>query len=459
MTMEIVETISEPTNMRLDRARGAAVQSGHLLRILGVGFGLAVGIGGTIGVGILRNPSGVSAQLGSFWMIMLAWFLGGVYCLLGANYLTELATMIPKAGGFYVYAERAFGRYGGFVVGWSDWLNNTLGLSFISVVFGEYAANLFAPNLKGGRIIFSVSIIGAVSILNLIGVRAGSHTQKITSFLKAIALLGFVVACFVYGGQNQAAQTQASAHALTSVSSPFVAFILAFQLVLGTYDGWYSSIYFSEEDTNPATNLPRSMFGGLAAIIAIYLLVNLALLYVLPMQDLATSKFAGGDAMGLIFGARSGQLVTILALLSLIGIINAIMMMSPRIMFALGRDGLFNDKAAGVNKGGTPVFALIITALSAVILSSIGTFELLLAIGQFFIVVITILLIVSLFILRRREPDLTRPFRAWAYPYAPLLMLVFAVLLFFGYIVSNPYPSLYALILLTMSYPLFRLKK
>jgi APA family basic amino acid/polyamine antiporter len=191
----------------------------------------------------------------------------------------------------------------------------------------------------------------------------------------------------------------------------------------------------------------------------IYLLVTLALLYVLPISQLATSKFAGGDAMRVIFGARSGQLVTILALLSLIGIINAILMMAPRIMFALGRAGLSSENAAMVNKGGTPFIALMITASCAIVLSSVGTFEFLLAIGQFFMVVITILLIVSLFILRRREPNTPRPFRAWAYPVAPLLMLVCAVLLFFGYIASNPYPSLYALIFLALSYPLFRLKR
>jgi basic amino acid/polyamine antiporter, APA family len=448
--MEAVENIVETR----------AAQSGKLLKILGVGFGVAVGIGGTIGVGILRNPGGVAEQLGSFWLIILAWALGGVYCLLGANYLAELATMIPKAGGFYVYATRAFGGYGGFVVGWGDWLNNTLGLSFISVVFGEYAAELFAPNLAGGRIIFSVSVIIVVAILNLIGLRAGSETQKITSFLKTVALIGFVAACFVFGGQNNQADTaQTAVVAPTSFSASLVAFILAFQLVLATYDGWYSAIYFSEEDTNPRQNLPRSMFGGIAAIIAIYLLVNLALLNVLPISELAASKFAGGDAMSLIFGARSGQIVTILALLSLIGIINAIMMSAPRIMFALGRDGLFTKKAAIVNHGGTPVFALLMTALCVIVLSSVGTFELLLAIGQFFIVVITILLIVSLFILRRREPDTPRPFRAWGYPFAPLLMLIFAVLLFFGYIVSNPYPSLYAIALLAVSYPIFLLIK
>src|SRR5204862_1911498 len=102
-------------------ARPETAQHGKLLRILGVGFGLAVALGGTIGVGILRNPSAVAAHLGSYWLIMFAWVLGGVYCMLGANYLAELATMTPKAGGFYVHSRRAFGDYGGFIVGWSDW--------------------------------------------------------------------------------------------------------------------------------------------------------------------------------------------------------------------------------------------------------------------------------------------------------------------------------------------------
>ena len=434
-------------------------QSGKLLKILGVGFGLAVGIGATVGVGILRSPGPVAELLGSPWLMMLAWTLGGVYALLGANYLAELATMIPKAGGFYVYAERAFGRYGGFVVGWSDWINNTLGLSFVTVVFGEYAANLFAPNLAGGRIIFSVAILIVMTILNLVGLRAGSETQKLTSSLKAVALLGFVAACFVFGGQNNLADTAQTAAAPASFASSLVAFVLAFQLVLGAYDGWYAPIYFSEEDTNPTRNLPRSMFGGIAVITVIYLLVNLALLHVLRMSQLAGSKFAGGDAMSLIFGARSGQILTILGLFSIIGIINALLMATPRTMFALGREGLFTEKAAAINRGGTPVYALVTTALCAVIFSSVGTFEMLLAIAQFFALVIVILLIVSFFILRRREPDTPRPFRAKFYPFAPLLMLVSAVLLFFGYIASNPYPSLYALGALAVSYPIYRLMK
>lgn len=432
--------------------------NGKLLRILGVGFGLAVAVGGTIGVGILRNPGGVAEQLGSVGLIMLAWLLGGVYCLLAANHTAELATMIPKAGGFYVYSERAFGRFGGFVVGWSDWMNNALGLGYVSVVFGEYAVKLFAPDLYGGRVIFSVSILVIIAISNLIGVRTGSGIQQITSLTKALALIGFVIACFVFGGQNNPAETPSFA-APASAISLLVAFVLAFQMVLSTYDGWYSPVYFSEEDKNPSQNLPRSMFGGIALITGIYLLVNLAIIYVLPMTQLAASKFAGGEVMTLIFGARSGQIVTILALLSIIGIINAIMMLIPRIMFALGRDGLFTKRATAVNKGGTPVFALLVSSVFAIVMTSIGTFEMLLAVAAFFIVVVATLTNLSLFVLRRSEPDTPRPFRTWGYPFAPLLMLIFAVALFFGYIFSNPYPSLYAIGALAASYPIFRLMK
>src|SRR5207244_13233947 len=130
----------------------------------------------------------------------------------------------------------------------------------------------------------------------------------------------------------------------------FVAIILGFQLVLGTYSGWFSSVYFSEEDVDPSRNMPRSLFGGIALIIGIYLLVNFALLYALPMDQLSGSKFAGADAMRLILGERSGQIVTALALVSIIGIINATLMFTPRTLFALARDGLFFRQAATVNK-------------------------------------------------------------------------------------------------------------
>jgi len=434
-------------------------ESGKLLRILGVGFGLAVGIGGTIGVGILRNPGSIAEQLPSVWLIMLAWALGGVYCLLGANYLAELATMTPKAGGFCVHAQRAFGEYGGFVVGWSDWLFNTLGLSFIAVAFGEYAVSLFGLDLPGGRILSTISVLILMTALNYVGLRSGSFTQKVTSTLKAIALVGFVIVCFVYGGAPDAALRSgtSSVNLPVGVFAQLIAFVLAFQMVLATYDGWYGTIYFTEEDTNPSKNVPRSMFGGIALVTVIYLLVNLAFFYVLPMSTIVGSKFAGGDAVTRIFGDLGGQIITVMALLSLIGIINALLMLCPRILLALGRTGMCTARAASVNKGGTPGFALLTTAIAAIVLGVIGSFELLLAISQFLAVTIVILLVLSLFVLRRTEPDAPRPFRAWGYPYAPGLVLICAVLLFVGYIVSNPLPSAYALGVLAVSYPVFLL--
>jgi APA family basic amino acid/polyamine antiporter len=435
-------------------------ESGKLLKILGVGFGLAICIGGTIGVGILRSPGPVAGLLGSPWLIMLVWTLGGIYALLNANYVAELAAMVPRTGGMYAFAHRAYGGYGGFVVGWCDWLNNTFAISYISVVFGEYASGLFAPNMNGGRILFSLIALLTMTTLNALGLRSGSDTQKIVSALKALALLAFVVLCFTLGGQTNSAE-QAVVNEVSSAPATFgaffVALVLAFQLVAGTYDGWYAPIYFSEEDTNPTQNLPRSLFGGTLLVMAIYLLVNFAFLYALPMSQLANSKFAGADALTALLGARGGQVVTVLALISLIGIINAILMMAPRILFALGREGLFFQGATKVNQGGTPIVGLLLTASCAVILTTVGTFELLLGIGQFCILVAMILLNVSLFVLRRREPDTPRPFRTIGYPYVPLLMLLFAVLLLIGYTVSNPFPSICAIAVLFVSYPIYRL--
>jgi basic amino acid/polyamine antiporter, APA family len=443
------------TGPEVEGTSGQEAQRNRLLRILGVGFGIAVVIGGTVGVGILRSPGAVAAYLGSGWLVVLVWALGGLYTLLGANNVAELAAMMPKAGGPYVYARRAYGHYGGFVVGWSDWMLNTLALSFMTIVFGEYASSLFAQ-FAGNVQVFSVAILLLLTLLNWIGLRAGSEAQKVASLLKALALLAFVVACFLFGGRGEPAIVPlAPVDAPTDIFATLVAGILAFQLVLGAFGGWNAVIYFAEEDTHPQRNIPRSLFGGIVLIIAIYLLVNLALLHVLPVEAMAASKFAGADAINVMFGERSGQIVTALALLSIVGIINAMLMFVPRILLALGRDGLFWRKSTTVNAGGTPVVAMVSTVVPALLMAMVGSFDTLLAVSEFFGVTIVILLIGALFILRRREPDLPRPYRAWGYPFAPALMLVLAVALFVGYIVSNPVNSLYAIAFLLASYPIY----
>jgi basic amino acid/polyamine antiporter, APA family len=434
----------------------STVRRGELLRILGVSFGVAVIIGGTIGSGILRTPGEIAAQLGRPWLILAVWLAVGIYALLGANYLAELATALPKAGGPYVYARRAYGGFGGFVVGYSDWVVNTASLAYVPLVFGEYSAALVPP-LRGQEKAVAVAVILLFTILNWTGLRAGSGTQQLTSLVTTLALLLFIAACFIYGGRTGAASEFPPLEPPSTTPALLIALAVSFQLVHGTYLGWNAPVYFAEEDRRPAHNLPRSLFGGVLLVIFIYMLINAAYLYVVPLAQLAASKLPAADAMQIIFGQRGGQVVTALSLLLLLSLINAVFMLTPRTLFALGRDRLFSSKAVAVNEGGTPFVALAVTAGAAVLLAVNGEFGTLFGVSAFFGVTNDVLLTTSLFVLRRREPDLPRPYRARGYPWLPLIFLAAGVALLAGFIAGNPRSSLYSLAALAASLPVYLL--
>jgi APA family basic amino acid/polyamine antiporter len=425
-----------------------------LLKILGVGFGIAVVVGGTIGIGVLRAPGPIAKQVGTAPLIYAVWLIGSIYTLMCANYTAELATMLPKAGGPYVYARRAYGNYGGFLVGWSDWLGNVTPLGFLPIAFAEFSTGIL-PSLPGRVTIIAISVLLLFTILNWAGLRLGSNTQKFISFIKAVALLAFVAACFALGGQKPISNAAATSPA--TFSALFLAFAASFQLVLGTFGGWNSVIYFAEEDKDPARNIPRSLFGGLLLVIAIYLLVNTALLYILPISKIADSTLPAADAMIQIFGAKGGTIVTVLGAISLLGILNAVIMFVPRTLYALGRDGLFLEKAVTVNKGGTPIVALAITVLMALLLIATGTFEKLFTIYAFFATANNIVLIGALFILRKREPDLPRPFKTWGYPFVPLILLAISIVLFVSFVIGDPKNAVPAVLLIAASLPIYLL--
>src|SRR4029077_2968617 len=275
---------------------------------------------------------------------------------------------------------------------------------FLPIAFAEYAIALFAFSFARVTTV-AIAFLLLLTFLNWMGLRAGSGTQKLTSFLKAIALLLFVIACFSLGSRHTSSNLgETTVAAPASSFAGFVAIVLSFQLILGAYGGWNSVIYFAEEDENPSRNIPRSLHLGILLVVLVYLLVNLALLYVLPLPQIAASKLAAADAMRVIFGARGGQIITAFALLSIIAIVNAILMFTPRTLYALGRDGLFSTRAVFVNDGGTPVVALAVTALVAMVLIGLGTFEKLMALYAFYAVANNIVLISALFVLRKRSP-------------------------------------------------------
>jgi APA family basic amino acid/polyamine antiporter len=348
-----------------------------------------------------------------------------------------------------VYARRALGEYAGFVVGWSDWIAQCAALAFLATALGEYVGTLF-PALAGAHRVLAISTLGFFALLQWSGLRSSSRVQEATSLAKGLAFLAFVAICF-YAAPHGAQSSDAVRHGLR-----FVPFVLALQAVIVTYDGWYSAIYFTEEDRDPARNLPRSAFGGVLATLVLYLLVNLALLRVLSVPEIAASSLPAADAASRIFGARGGEVITALSLVSLLSIVNAVMLLATRIVFAMSRDRLFFSAASSVNPRGTPGFALLFTAVFAAVLVASGTFERLVAIAAFFFVAVYVSGFVSLFVLRRREPQLPRPFRAWGYPFTPGVALLGSLLFLVGNGVSAPENTAYALLLIAFSYPLYR---
>jgi APA family basic amino acid/polyamine antiporter len=431
-----------------------STQRGRLLRVLGLGFGLAVIIGNTIGAGIFRTPGDIAELLPNNWLFLGVWLIGGLYALLGAIQIAELGTMLPRSGGQYVFARHALGEYAGFIVGWSDWISTCGTAAAVSLVIGEFMGALF-PALAGRFVVIATGVAILFALLQWRGVVWGSNVQNVTSLMKALAFLTLIIAAFIWGGTSPYVEPVRSANVPL-----FVAFILALQAVIYTYDGWTGVVYFSEEVAEPAKNVPHALFGGVLSVIAIYLLVNFALLYVLPIGKIAGQDFAAGAAATVVFGDYGNTVFLTLTIISMLSAINAYHLMATRVLFAMSRDGLFTKKAAAVAEGGTPQVALLLSAAVAVLMILFGqTFGTVITILAFFFVANYTLSFISVFVLRRREPDRERPYRAWGYPVTTALALLGSIVFLVGAVASDTRNSVYALVLLGISYPVFRLIK
>jgi APA family basic amino acid/polyamine antiporter len=456
-----METFKESSASVVDEAAAVASGGGHLLRVLGVVFGMAVTVGITIGMGILRTPGDVAAQLPSLWLFLGVWALGGLYALLGTVSVAELGTMIPRSGGWYVFVRRALGEYPAFVVGWSDWLSTCGTVAIVALVIGEYAETV-VPALAGRKVWVASSVTVGFALLQWRGVRWGSRSQELTSLLKTLAFATLIAACFILGGrtngQDVTSVAQTTPTPVPAGLSLLTAFVLALQGVIYTYDGWYSTIYFGEEVRDTARSVPRAMIGSTLLVIVVYLLFNLALVYVLPLDKLAGQKLAAGAAAEVIFGGRGGVVIAWVAIVSLLASVNGNTMTAPRIIYAMGRDRLFWRGATRVNRGGTPTTSLLLSTSAAVLMIVFsGAFERLLAAIAFFFVTDYALAFLSVFALRRREPDAPRPYRAWGYPLTTGLALAGSLAFLAGAVWSDTENSLYALALLALSYPVYLL--
>ena len=427
----------------LPPALAAGYARGRLHRLLGVSFGVAVAIGNTIGSGILKTPGEIAALLPAPALFIGVWAAGGLYAFLSSLCIAELGTMIPRAGGQYAFARRALGDYAGLVVGVSDWLSTCGSAAAVALVIGEYLSPAHAVPV-------AVAITILFALLQILGVRVSARVQEWTSLLKTLAFAFLIAACFAFAGPDQHA-------AVAPHGGPLLLpLLLALQAVIFTYDGWTGVIYFSEEVTDPARDVPRSLFTGVALVAAIYLLVNLALVRLGPLSDYAGAPLAMGIAAGKIVGAAGDPALRALTIVSMIAAIHAYHLMAARVLFGLARDGLFFRRAMEVNRVGTPVPALLVTAGVAILFILTGTFEQVVAVLSFFFVANYSVSFVSLFVLRRREPAAERPFRTPLYPVLPIATLAGSVAFLAGSMAGDLRGSLIAIGLLAVSALVFR---
>lgn len=390
----------------------------HLLKILGVTFGVAVAIGQTIGSGILRSPSIIAGEVPGIALIIGLWVLGAVQVSLAANLIAELGTALPKSGGGYNYAHRALGDVGGLVVGWTDWLSNLAGAAAASVSFAEFLP-LLVPAAGAHKIGVALALQLALYAANIAGLREGRALQETTSFIKAAMLFVFIVAAVIL-----IAPAEPQTALMASPMWRWANIILAYQLIMGAYAGWNTPVYFSGENTAPEKSIPRALALGILLTGTLYVGVNWALLHALGTHAVASTPLPFSLALSRIGGSAPAILFALTAMITVASCANACIMAAPRVLFALGSDHLLPRAFTGVNAGGSPTIAYLMTAAGTLALAASGTFALVFGLIATLNAASGVLIDASFFVLRLREPDLPRPHRAYGYPLLTVIPLV-----------------------------------
>ncbi len=395
----------------------------RLVRTLSLGDAILLVVSSVIGSGIFLAPREIADLLPHPGWILAVWAAGGLLSLGGALANAELGAMFPHAGGDYVYLREAFHPLAGFLVGW---------LSFFAIFAGTIAtlAVGFAESLGGGLGLgagavsaIAVAVTVLFSVLNYVGVRWGALANNLTAALKVLALLAFAVGAPLAGAVSFESFPPLLAGA--AGAAPLAAFGLALSPVLFSYLGWNAPVYVASEIRDPARNIPRSLFLGLAICTLVYLLVNVVYLAALPLAELREVPNAGEATARVVFGARGGSLVAGFVLLSILGTLNATILVGPRIAYAMALDGRFFGGVDRVHASHrTPDVAIAVQAVTAIaLILGLESFRSTLSYTTFAILLATIGDVLALYALRRRAPAHPRPYRAWGYPWLPALYI------------------------------------
>ena len=421
----------------------------HPRRMLSAGFTLAVTIGGIIGLGILRTPGEVAEVVPDPLMFVALWVLGGLFILLSTVVAAELVGMTPRSGGIYSLVRRAYGPFPGFVIGWVDWLSFVADIAFKAVVVTEFAT-LLIPAIGQWQTPLAIIVSTLFTTLQLRSIGLGARIQEIAAVIVALIIIGFTLT-LVFAGSAEGSNATPG----PPTADGFSAWSLVIAAIIYTYDGWIFATYFTGEIKGGSGAVARSCIKGVVIVIVLYVFLAAALAWNVPLTCLAGNQLALAKALEMIVSPFASIVVLVVAIIMLLAHQNLLYMSTPRILHALAEDGLAVRRAGKISKGGNPIFAVLLSWGLSVGLIMIGGFKFLLHLSVFFYLFLYVLLIAGVIILRFRQPDADRPYRAWGHPWTTYICLLGWLFLALFQTVAEIDTAVYAAIMIVISWPVY----
>lgn len=380
-------------------------------------------IGAVIGSGIFRTPSDIAEVLDNHLLIVLVWILGGIIALTGALTFSELGGMFPKAGGVYVYIKEAYGKLAGFLYGWAILLViNTGALAALGMVFSDYMTTFFVLS-DMGKSLLAIFVIVLLTFINMIGVNITQIFANLFTGLKLLAILAIIAIGFLFKNPEVTLDFTLQNTPDNLVSAMFAGLVG----VLWSIGGWYHASFVASEAIDGQRTVPRAMVLGVTIIMTVYVLINLAIMFLLPMPEIMASEKVVGDAIASVSAIPyGGELVAIAISISIFGTIGIYTMTAPRIYYAMAKDGVFFKKLAYVHpKYRTPINAMLLQMIWACILILLwGSFGKLINYVVFMDLIFMLLAGITIFIFRKNRKDVHRPVKTWGYPIIPIIFVV-----------------------------------
>ena len=446
-----------------------------LIRQLGLFDSTMMMMGIVIGSGIFLTTGIMAEAIPSAPMILIVWILGGLLILAGALTYAELGISLPEAGGQYVYLREAHGHLFGFLFGWKMFLVNMTGsIAALGVAFAEYFGSFF-PSLSTKEVVFSsdfagiaytlsrgqlvaVAVIILLTAINYAGVAFGKTLQNILTVVKIGTILVFVIFGFIF------AKSVSIDWSLNpegwNLTRLLTGFGLAFVSVFWAFDGWNNINYVAGEIKNPKRNLKFALIAGTLGVTLLYLLTNVIYFFALPVTELKGVVTVAERASTSLYGTTAASLISAMILISILGAANGAIFVGPRVYYAMARDGLFFKRVGGIHpRFKTPGFSLVLQAIWAGLLALTGTFEQLFTFAMFAGILFWVLAAAAIFTLRKKRPDLPRPYKAWGYPVIPMIFILALSGILANTLVQKPVESLAGLALMITGIPVYYMWK